>query len=68
MTKLPWWLNIIVRILFVDLLIVLVVLGWSWAAKDFNIIALSNRFFITGAAAILLSFASSTGNWGHRSD
>lgn len=68
MAKLPWWFSIIIKILVVDLVIVLIVLGWSWFAKDFNVAALSNRFFIAGAAAILLSFASSVGNWGHRSD
>jgi len=68
MAKLPWWLKVVVKILFVDLLIALVVLGWSWVARDFGMVPLSDRFFMTGAAAILLSLASSMGNWGNRSD
>ena len=49
MTKLPWWLNLLIKILFVDLVIALFVAGWSWIAKDFNMISLSNRFFAGGS-------------------
>ena len=68
MAKLPWWLNIVVKILFVDLVITFLVLGWSWITKDFAIVALSNRFFAGGAIAILISLASGVGNFGNRSD
>lgn len=68
MAKPPWWLNILFKILLVDLLITLIVLGWSWGMKDFEIVSLSNRFFIGGAIVVLVSFASSWGNWGNRSD
>jgi hypothetical protein len=68
MSKLPWWLNLLVKILVVDLIIGFLVLGWSWMAQDFNAISLSNRFFISGTIAILISLASGAGNWGHRSD
>jgi hypothetical protein len=68
MAKLPWWLNVVVKILFVDLFIAFLVLGWSWIAKDFAIVALSNRFFAGGAIAILIGLGSGAGNWGHRSD
>jgi hypothetical protein len=68
MSRLPWWLNLLVKILFVVLLIALLVAGRSWIAQDFSPIALSNRFFVGGALAILISLASGAGNWGHRSD
>lgn len=68
MVKSPWWLSIIFRILLVDLVIALIVLGWSWYAGDFGAVTVSNRFFAGGAVAILLSLASAAGNWGHRSD
>jgi hypothetical protein len=67
-SKLPWWLNLLVKILFVDLLIVLFVAGWSWISKNYDMISLSNRFFVGGAIAILISLASGMGNWENRSD
>ena len=67
-SKLPWWLNLLVKILFVDLIIVLFVAGWSWISKDFDMVSLSNRFFAGGAIAILISLASGIGNWENRSD
>lgn len=68
MSKLPWWLNLLGRILFVDLVIVLFVAGWSWLAKDFGLLALSNRFFIGGVIVVLISLASGLGNFENRSD
>jgi hypothetical protein len=68
MTKLPWWLNLLVKILIVDLGIALFVAVWSWIAKDFTLVALSNRFFVGGGIAILVSLASSLGNYENRSD
>ena len=68
MSKLPWWLSLLVKILFVDLAIALLVAGWSWISKDFGMVSLSNRFFSGGAIAILISFASGLGNWENRSD
>lgn len=68
MVKTPWWLNLILKILLVDLFIALIVLGWSWYAGDFGAVAVSDRFFAGGAVAILISLASGAGNWGHRSD
>jgi hypothetical protein len=68
MSKLPWWLNWFIKILFVDLVIALFALGWSWMTKDFSLVALSNRFFVSGVVAILISLASGLGNWENRSD
>lgn len=68
MSRLPWWLKLLAKILCVDLLIVLLVVVWSLIAQDFSPVALSNRFFAGGAVAILISLASGAGNWGHRSD
>lgn len=68
MVKSRWWLNIIFKILLVDLVIALLVLGWSWYTRDFGAVSVSDHFFVGGAAAILLSLASGAGNWGHRSD
>lgn len=68
MTKLPWWLNLLLKILFVDLLITLFAAGWSWITNDYSMISLSNRFFMGGIVAILISLASGMGNWGNRSD
>ena len=67
MSKLPWWLNLLVKILCVDLVIALFALGWSWLTKDSSLISLSNRFFVGGAIAILISLASGMGNWQNRS-
>ena len=67
MSKRPWWFNLFVKILFVDLVITLFALGWSWLIKDFSLISLSNRFFLGGAIAILISLASGMGNWENRS-
>jgi hypothetical protein len=67
MSKLPWWLNLFVKILLVDLVIALFALGWSWLTKDSSLISLSNRFFLGGAIAILISLASGMGNWENRS-
>src|SRR6185312_7390254 len=53
MSKLPWWLNLLVKIMVVDLVIALFALGWSWLTKDSSLISLSNRFFLGGAVAIL---------------
>jgi len=68
MSKLPWWLSLLVKVLFVDLVIALFVAGWSWIAKDSSVVSLSNRFFIGGAIAILVSLASGMGNWENRAD
>ena len=68
MTKLPWWLQLVFKILLVDFVVVLLVVAWSWMAKDFSALALSNRFFIGGVVAVLISLASGVGNWGNRSD
>lgn len=67
-SKLPGWLNLLVKTLFVDLLIMLFVAAWSWISKDFDLVSLSNRFFVGGAIAILISLASGMGNWENRSD
>jgi hypothetical protein len=55
MSKLPWWLSLLVKIMFVDLTIAFFVAGWSWISKDFGMVSLSNRFFTGGAIAILSS-------------
>ena len=68
MSKLPWRLSFVVKILLVDTVIALLVVGWSWMAKDFSAVALSNRFFAGGVIIILISFASGYGNWENRSD
>lgn len=68
MSKLPLWLNLLVKILFVDLIIALLVAGWSWIAKDSSMVSLSNRFFIGGVIAVLISLASGMGNFENRSD
>jgi hypothetical protein len=68
MSKRPWWLNLSIKILFVDLIIALLVAGWSWITKDSSAVSLSNRFFIGGAISILISLASGMGNWQNRSD
>jgi hypothetical protein len=68
MSKLPWWLTLPVKILFVDLIIVLFVAGWSWISRNFDLVSLSDRFFAGGAIAILISLASGLGNWENRSD
>ena len=68
MAKLPWWLNIIIKILIVDIIITLAVLVWSWLTKDFGMVSLSNRFFIGGIVAVMISIASGLGNWGHRTN
>ena len=68
MSKLPWWLNLLAKILLVDLVIALLVGGWSWITKDSSMVSLSKRFFVGGAIAILISLASAMGNWENRSD
>ena len=40
----PWWLNLLVNILVVDVIITVIVLAWSWIVADFSPISLSNRF------------------------
>jgi len=55
-------------ILIVDLAIALFVVVWSWVARDFSRVALSNRFFIGGVIAVLISLASGLGNYENRSD
>jgi len=67
MSKLPWWLNLLAKILLVDLIIAFFALGWSWLTKDSSLISLSNRFFFGGTIAILISLASGMGNWENRS-
>jgi hypothetical protein len=68
MDKLHGWLDLLIKILIVDVLIALGVVAWSWFAGDFSVVSISNPFFIGGAIAIALSIASSVGNREHRSD
>jgi hypothetical protein len=68
MSKLPWWLGLLVKILLIDSVIAILVAAWSWIAGDFSAVALSNRFFAGGVIVILISLASGLGNWGNRSD
>ena len=68
MSKLPWWLKLFVQILLVDLVIAFLVLGWSAVRGDFNTLSLSNRFFMGGVLAILISLGSGLGNFENRSD
>lgn len=68
MTKSPWWLKLFIQILLVDLVLALLVLGWSWITKDFSTVSLSNRFFMGGVLAILISLSSGLGNFENRSD
>jgi hypothetical protein len=68
MSKLPWWISLLVKISFVDVAIAFFVAGWSWISKDFGMISLSNRFFTGGAIAILISLTAGIGNWENRSD
>ena len=51
-----------------DFIIALIVAGCSWIARDFDMVSLSNRFFIGGVIAVLISLASGMGNWGNRTD
>jgi hypothetical protein len=55
MSKLPWWLSLLVKIMFVDLTIAFFVAGWSWISKNFDMVSLNNRFFAGGAIAILIA-------------
>jgi hypothetical protein len=68
MSKLPWWLKLCLQILLMDLVIAILILGWSWFTKDFSTVSLSNRFFIGGVLAILISLGSGMGNFENRSD
>lgn len=68
MSHLPWWLKLFVQILLVALLIALLVMGWSWMTGDFGTVSLSNRFFMGGVLAILISLGSGLGNFENRSD
>lgn len=68
MSKLPWRLNLFVKVLFIDLAIALLVVGWSWITKDSSMVSLSNHFFVGGGTAVLVSLASGVGNWENRSD
>jgi len=68
MSKLSGWLNLLVKILIVDLVIALFAAVWSWMAKDFSLVSLSNRFFAGGVIVILISLASGLGNDENRSD
>jgi hypothetical protein len=68
MSKLPWWLNLLVKILIVDLGIALFVAVWSWMVHDFGLISLSNRFFVGGVIVVLISLASNLGNFENRSN
>jgi hypothetical protein len=54
----PWWLNLLVNILVIDIVIAAVVLVWSWIVADFSTISLSNRFFICGTAVIVFGMFS----------
>ena len=68
MSKVPWWLSLLVKILIVDIGIALFVMVWSFLTKNYNVVALSNRFFIGGVIAVLISLASGVGNFENRSD
>ena len=68
MAKRPWWLNLLLKILIVDVGNALFVAVWSWMAKDFSMLALSNRFFAGGVIVALISLASGLGNYENRSD
>jgi hypothetical protein len=61
MSKKPWWLNLLVGILLVELIIAVIVFVWSWVFADFSVISLSNRFFICGMAVIVLGVFSVCG-------
>ena len=54
----PWWLNLLVNILVVDVVIAVAVLVWSWIVADFSTISLSNHFFICGMAVIVIGVFS----------
>jgi hypothetical protein len=54
----PWWLNLLVNILVIDIVIAAAVLVWSWIVADFSTISLSNRFFICGTAVIVFGMFS----------
>ena len=58
MSRKPWWLNLLVNILVIDIAIAVVVLVWSWIVADFSTISLSNRFFICGTAVIVIGVFS----------
>jgi len=68
MSKQPWWLSLLLKILFADLLIALFVVVWSWITQDFDAVSLSNRFFMGGVIVVFISLAAGLGNWGHRSN
>ncbi|HEX2992567.1 MAG TPA: hypothetical protein VHO49_17915 [Anaerolineales bacterium] len=63
MSQLPWWLNLVMKILSIDVLIAFLVAAWSWIAGDFSAVAPSNRFFASGVIMILISLASGLGSW-----
>ena len=54
MSNKPWWLNLLLNILLVEIILAGIVLAWSWIVADFSAISLSNRFFICGMAVIVL--------------
>jgi hypothetical protein len=54
----PWWLNLLVNILVIDMALAAVVLVWSWIVADFSTISLSNRFFICGMVIIVIGIFS----------
>jgi hypothetical protein len=68
MSKLPWWLKLFAQILLVDLVVALLVLGWSWITKDFSITSLSNRFFVGGIITILIGVSAGAGSMESRTD
>ena len=62
MAKLSRWLNLLFKIVLVDIMITGVVLAWSWIAPDFSVVSLSNRFCLCGIAAIILCVVSVYGD------
>jgi len=58
----PWWLDLFLKVMFVEAVFVGVVMGWSWIASDFDAVSLSNRFFMCGMVAGILSAFSIYGN------
>ncbi len=54
MSNKPWWLNLFLNTLLVDLLIAGIVMVWSWIVADFSAVSLSDRFFICGIAVVVV--------------
>ncbi|HLE90509.1 MAG TPA: hypothetical protein VI753_05110 [Anaerolineales bacterium] len=58
MSNKPWWLNLFLNTLLIDIISAGIVLAWSWIAADFGAVSLSNRFFMCGITANVIGMFS----------